>query len=487
MELSLFSFLLVSLTTLIFLIIIKHLSPKITPSTIKGYPLIGNTPLFIKHRDRILEWCTELVLASPTGTVTVAPLVFTADPTVVEHVARSRFENYPKVYAIVEAFKDLMGGGIINADGEAWMAQRKSASYEFSAKSLRAFVHERVEKEITTRLIPVLVKASQSGEVLDLQEILERFAFDTICSLVLGYDPKCLGDERNMEGERFLRSFEDANEITVERSKKMFSLLWRLKEWIDGRSAQRMNESMSILHERVEKCLKSRRNKAFSSQRADFLSRFVDEGTHSNELIRDLLINFMIAGRDTTPSALTWFFWVLSSHPDVVNKIRDEIKTICKNKLGLEELREMNYLHAAISESLRLYPSVPLVVRVSREDDRLPGGTIIRKGWMVMSSAYAMGRMKRLWGDDCEEFKPERWFENEGLRQVSSFVYSVFHAGPRMCLGKEMAYIQMKAVAASVLESFDVEMVGERGRRQLSIAMRMEGGLKVKFKERKIN
>ncbi|KAJ3692794.1 hypothetical protein LUZ60_011889 [Juncus effusus] len=488
MDLSLFSFLLVSLTTITFLLIIKHLSsPKQTssPSILNGYPLVGNMPRFIKNQDRFLEWCTELVLASPTGTVTVAPIVFTADPAVVEHVTRSRFENYPKVYGIVEAFKDFIGDGIFNADGKSWMVQRKSASYEFSTKSLRAFVHERVQKEITTRLIPVLIRASRTGKIVDLQDILEHFAFDNICSLVLDYDPKCLGEERNEEGERLLRAFEEASEMCCERAKN-HSVIWRLKEWIYG-SSRKLNNSVFILRDKIDKCLKSRKNKASGSHQADFLSRFVDEGTHSDELIRDLLISFMIAG-DTTPSGMTWFFWVLSCHPDVVSKIRDDVETVRKDRdqLGLDELREMNYLHAAISESLRLYPPVSMLPRICKEEDILPDRTTVRKGWVVMYSAYAMGRSRRLWGNDCEEFKPERWFENEGLRQVNSFVYPVFHAGPRMCLGKEMAYIQIKAVVASVLERFDIELVAS-GRLKVSITTKMEGGLKVRFKERTSN
>lgn len=116
----------------------------------------------------------------------------------------------------------------------------------------------------------------------------------------------------------------------------------------------------------------------------------------------------------------------------------------------------MHYLHAPISEALRLYSRVSLDSKVPMEDDTMPDGTFVGKGWIVMYSAYAMGRMEAIWGKDCEEFVPELWLDdNSVFRSESPYRFPAFHAGPRMCLGKEMAYIQMKSIAASVVERFE--------------------------------
>ncbi|KAJ8511767.1 hypothetical protein OPV22_002201 [Ensete ventricosum] len=80
---------------------------------------------------------------------------------------------------------------------------------------------------------------------------------------------------------------------------------------------------------------------------------------------------------------------------------------------------------------------------------------------------------------------PERWLEAGVFQARSAFQYPVFHAGPRMCLGKEMAVIQMKAITASILEGFDIELTEQRGKHDLSISMRMEGGLPMRFRERR--
>nr|GEZ65182.1 cytochrome P450 94A1-like [Tanacetum cinerariifolium] len=159
----------------------------------------------------------------------------------------------------------------------------------------------------------------------------------------------------------------------------------------------------------------------------------------------------------------------------------------------------MNYLHAAISEGLRLYPPVPVDTKACLKDDVLPDGTFLGKDWFVTYHTYAMGRMESIWGKDCCEFRPGRWLEEDNganvvCRQENSFKYPVFHGGPRICLGKEMAYTQMKLVAATIIEMFEVEVIAastdkvveEKSPPEhvLSLTMRMKDGLKVRLRKR---
>ncbi|ONK60590.1 uncharacterized protein A4U43_C08F20220 [Asparagus officinalis] len=244
---------------------------------------------------------------------------------------------------------------------------------------------------------------------------------------------------------------------------------------------------MSTIHEHFTDCI---RRPTGSEEKGGFLSKFRKDGANSDELIRDMLINFVIAGRDTTPSALTWFFWQVSSRPDVIGRIREEIRLIRASReisrsFTFEMIQELNYLQAAISESMRLYPPICLLTRECGADDALPDGTIVKKGWTVMYSPLAMGRTKGIWGEDCLEFKPERWLVDGVFRPKSAFEYTVFHTGPRMCPGREMAFLQMKIVAASILERFEMEVGEERGEHQVHIALRMEGGLPVRVMKRR--
>lgn len=454
-------------------------------------PLIRSLPLIVKNSHRMTDWAAELLLASPTCTVTVGPIVLTADPLNVEHMTKTHFTSYKRSSFATSSLHDFLGHGIVNVDGERWKIQRKMASHQFSTGSIRTFVLEVLRHGIQQRLLPLLTSASRNGEALDLQDVLERFAFDGICRLVLDCDPDCLS-KRNESGERFYRAFEEAVHLSVERVNLPFSVIWKLKKLLDIGSERRLRESMAIVNGYLlERIRNSRRilDDAENMERRDFLSQFAKDGRQSDEFLRDILVNFLLAGRDTTPSALTWFFWQVSSRRDVVGKILEELRLIRESReisgpFTLDSIREMDYLQAAISESMRLYPPVSLLGRESEADDTLPDGTAVRKGWMVMYSAMAMGRSKRIWGADCAEFRPERWLLDGVFRGRSLFEYPVFHAGPRVCLGKEMAFIQMKAVAASILERFEIEVVEERGKHEAQITLKMEGGLPVRFRER---
>jgi len=187
----------------------------------------------------------------------------------------------------------------------------------------------------------------------------------------------------------------------------------------------------------------------------------------------------------------------VSTRPDVEDRIVREVVAARASGQGdaagatatfsFDELRGMHYLHAAITESMRLYPPVAMDTHSCKEDDLLPDGTFVGRGWLTTYSAYAMARVEDVWGEDCEEFRPERWLGEDGaFRPESPFRYPVFHAGPRMCLGKEMAYIQMKSIVACVFERFSFRFVGgeERPGLVLSFTLRMKGGLAMQVNKR---
>lgn len=129
---------------------------------------------------------------------------------------------------------------------------------------------------------------------------------------------------------------------------------------------------------------------------------------------------------------------------------------------------------------MRLYPSVPIDNKDVTADDFLPDGTFVRKGTRLMYSIYSMGRMDSIWGKDCMEYKPERWLRKGVFTPESPFKYAVFNAGPRLCLGKELAYLQMKSVASAILRNYHVKLVpGHKVEYKLSLTLFMKYGLRV--------
>ncbi|KAK1365965.1 Cytochrome P450, family 94, subfamily D, polypeptide 2 [Heracleum sosnowskyi] len=381
--------------------------------------------------------------------------------------------------------------------GHIWKVQRKTASYEFNTKSLRNFVVHISAAELQTGLIPILRESARKNRVVDLQDLLERFAFDNICKLAFNVDPGCLKGVGNYAGSEFMQAFESAATLSAGRFMYIFMFLYKIKKFFNMGSEMKLKDSIKIVHEFADNIIRSRLQERVERKDEDLLSRFIQDSSNSAEMLRDIIISFILAGRDTTSSLLTWFFWLLSSRPIVVDKILQELEQIRKinsdtDTYSFDELREMQYLHAAISEALRLYPPVPVDTKLCENDDIWPDGTVIKKGWFATYNAYAMGRMESIWGEDCLEYRPERWLDENGMcKQESTFKFPVFHAGPRICLGKDMAYIQMKSVAASVLKRFEFKAVNVKEdaipEHVLSLTLRMKDGLNVSVTERLID
>ncbi|KAF7116611.1 hypothetical protein RHSIM_RhsimUnG0019200 [Rhododendron simsii] len=471
------------------------------PKGFKQYPVIGHLPDFLHNRHRFLDWTAEVLARSPNNTAVFrrpnVEGVMTANPLVVEHMLKTNFENYPKGIHFLSILGDFLGQGIFNADGENWKHQRKTASYEFNTRSLRSFVMESVKSEVEARLIPILQRAAAASgttnRILDMQDVLERFAFDNICKVAFNVDPGCLGGDATASTE-FMQAFEEAATLSSGRFFYAVPFLYRIKKYFNLGSERRLMKSIATVHEFADNIIRKRLEKKSANTEEDLLSRFIGSTEdHSPEFLRDIVISIILAGRDTTSSTLTSFFWVVSSRPDITNNILQELKSIrarnakhIDGPYSFDELREMHYLHAAISEALRLYPPVAINSKLSLNDDVLPDGTTLKKGWFLTYSPYAMGRMESIWGKDCLEFKPERWLENGVCKQETPFRFPAFHAGPRICLGREMAYIQMKSIAAAVVERFELDVLngGECPEHIMSLTIRMKGGLPVLVKEK---
>nr|POF06133.1 alkane hydroxylase mah1 [Quercus suber] len=211
----------------------------------------------------------------------------------------------------------------------------------------------------------------------------------------------------------------------------------------------------------------------------------------SDKFLRDTAFNLMAAGRDSVSAGLTWLFWIVATHPYVEAKIPGEIKEhlLDKGKLkdfNIDELSKLVYLHGAICESLRLCPPEPFEHKCSVQFDILPSGHSIRPNTTMIYSLYSMGRMESIWGQDCLDFKPERWIsEREGIMHVPSFKFITFNAGPRTCLGKDITFIQMKIIASAILWNYSVQVVeGHLVSPSISVILHMKHGLKVRIRKR---
>ncbi|KAG7989504.1 hypothetical protein I3843_03G242200 [Carya illinoinensis] len=472
----------------------------ITTQLPKSYPLIGSFFAVYANQERRMQWITDILKSTPSATFVLrrsfaSYQVNTANPAVVQHILKTEFHNYGKGGNFHRVLKDLLGFGIFNVDGESWKFQRQVSSHEFNTKSLRKFVETVVDTELSDRLIPILSSAAaKTGTVLDFQDILQRFAFDNICKIAFGFDPAYLLP--SLPKAKFAEAFEESVKISTERFISLIPLVWKIKKLLNIGSEKRLRIAVSEVREFATKIIREKKHELgekASLDSIDLLSRFLRSGHVDENFVTDIVISFILAGRDTTSSALTWYFWLLSKNPRVEVEVLKEIREKSESPI-YDEVKDMVYTHASLCECMRLYPPVAADTKEAAIDDILPDGTVVKKGMRVTYHQYAMGRMETLWGSDWAEFKPEGWLEKSEEEEQhwrfvgrDAYTYTVFQAGPRICLGKEMAFLQMKRLVAGILRRFKVVPVMEEGFEPGFVSYltsKMKGGLPVKIVER---
>ncbi|KAK8697831.1 hypothetical protein V6N13_113966 [Hibiscus sabdariffa] len=474
-------------------------------------PLVGSLPFLFMNRRRIHDWIASNLGATGASstyqTYTIAlPFLarkqgfytVTCHPKNIEHVLRTRFDNYPKGPRWQAAFHDLLGQGIFNSDGEAWLVQRKTAALEFTTRTLRQAMGRWVNRTIKNRLWRILDQASNEKKPVDMQDLLLRLTFDNICGLTFGKDLETLSPE--LPKNPFAVAFDTVTEATLKRLLYP-GLLWRLQRVLGIGPEKRIKSGIRIVENYMKEAIEARKQ----APSDDLLSRFmrkkdVGGNNFTSVVLQRIALNFVLAGRDTSSVALSWFFWLVMNHQEIEQKIFDEISMVLRNTRGpdskkwlqeplmFDEADKLIYLKAALAETLRLYPSMPQDFKYVVQDDVLPDGTFVPNGSTVTYSIYSVGRMKTIWGDDCMEFRPERWLSPQGDKfdpAKDGYKFVAFNAGPRTCLGKDLAYLQMKSVASAVLLRYRLSPVpGHRVEQKMSLTLFMKNGLHVYLKPR---
>jgi len=252
----------------------------------------------------------------------------------------------------------------------------------------------------------------------------------------------------------------------------------------------RLREAVKVLNDFAYNIIKKRRADTTSSAKEDILSRYLnlkdEDGKPiecSDKYLRDVIMNVIIAGRDTTSQTLVWLFYLLSSNPRAEKLLIEEIdNTIGESVPTLENVKNMKYLKACIDETLRLYPPVPNDSKKSQDSDVLPDGTVIRKGSVLVWSAWLMGRLEEYW-DNPNEYRPERWLGDNGGKPIPSInqpPFMPFQIGPRVCLGMHMAYLEVKVLTCLILKKFQLQLLqGHTVRCKRGITMNTIAGMKM--------
>ncbi|KAJ3337710.1 hypothetical protein HDU93_000658 [Gonapodya sp. JEL0774] len=393
---------------------------------------------------------------------------------------------------------------VFNSDGDHWKVQRKTASNIFNVKNFRDVYAEWVTLSVwceLDRFVPnerwahhvpetsVFIEeshllashlraAAKGNAVIDLQDLFLRSTLDSFGRIALSTSFGCMKMENaRIEKGRymlkdmpFMEAFDSMNNLITRRGPNPF---WRITELLDG-TTSRMKRYMEILEGTAHKVIKEKQDKVAQGKaptglKCDLLDLFMqttnDDGSELTlKQLRDVLLNFMIAGRDTTAQTLSWVFWRLSQNPSVEKKTREEIlRVVGKGEPSYDAMKSLVYTHAVFNETLRLHANVPSNRKEVTRDDILPGTkTPVRKGDIMTFHPFVMGYSTKIWGEDANEFKPERWINEDGsLRKENQFKWPVFNAGPRVCLGMNMATQEAVVFMVALLREFHLELVNE--------------------------
>ncbi|KAK4359763.1 hypothetical protein RND71_021992 [Anisodus tanguticus] len=271
------------------------------------------------------DWYAHLLRNSPSQTIQIHVLgnILTSNPRNVVYMLKTEFLNYPKGKPFSMILGDLLGDGIFNVDGDLWMFERKMASLELGSMSIRSYAFNNVKNEIKFRLLPLLSSISQQdfgGTTLDLQDVFRRFSFDNICKFSFGLDPGCL--ELSLPLSDFAHSFDLATKLSAERAMASSPLIWKIKRLLNIGNEKKLRNAIENIDVLAREVIRQKRKLGRSNQQ-DLLSRFMT--MVDNEVyLRDIVISFILAGRDTVASALTNIFWLLTGHPEVELRIREE-------------------------------------------------------------------------------------------------------------------------------------------------------------------
>lgn len=487
----------------------------------ESYPL-QNTFKIIMSEDQLtlLEKYRMKILAdrgSHSFTVNIFgtyQLLFTNDERNVKHVLKDNFGNYPKGFHFKTRFQGLLGDGIFNSDGDEWFVHRKVSAGLFSTGRFKTGVLDTMNSHVR-RLKEIIKSRSGKNQAFDIQDLMFRFTLDTICQVAFGSDPGALRDPE--ASIPFADAF-DYCQFCIDKSFfQPFLLWWRLFT----PSGWEMRRCLTVVEDYARGIVRQKRQQystekgrqlGASKNGADLLSLYIESemvSTKKNDLnqgrtktasatsspltdtdLRDVIMNFVIAGRDTTAQALSWSIFRMCIHLETQQRVREEVQTILSDPersasiecqpLTYEELHKMKYLDAFCHEVLRLHPSVPKEAKLAMKADTLPDGSPVAAGDLVVFCPYIMGRSSHIW-ENPKMFSPERFLDKP---KPSPFKFTAFQAGPRTCLGQNLALLEMKCVLANLVSSFQftLEQPIDSVVHLPTITLPIKNGLKVSTK-----
>jgi cytochrome P450 len=389
-------------------------------------------------------------------------LMCVRDPALVNAINVTYWADFYKPDYIKLMWKPFLGNGLVPNDGESWKRQHKLILPGFHKKRVDAYASTMVA--FTERM----VDRWEEGERRDMRAELNALALEVVADTLFAID---IGKG---DSETIRDALADISEILVADVDKMIPR----PAWWPTAENRRKKRAIAKIEEIIRRIHQERLT--HKNDRGDLFSHMVfvedEQGRMSDKQLRDEAMTLIFAGHETTAHALTWTWYLLAKNPDKVAKMREELARVLQGRNAeVKDLPELPYLEMVVKESLRLLPSVWAYARQAQRDLVIEGYEI-KKGQTITISHIAMGRNPTYY-DNPEEFRPERW-TREFERSLPRGAYTPFAGGPRVCLGKQFAMMEMRMILATLIrrlepnlaEGFEPDFVtelsmypGERG------------------------
>lgn len=447
-----------------------------TPPGPKGVPLFGNGRQYARDPFEFISACTDAYGDVVHLELGPRETYMLTNPRDIERVLVSEWEKFQKP-DLDDAIDDLLGDGLLLSGGDTWRKQRDLASPAFHARRINGLGNVMVEHTQDA------LADWEDGDRIDVHLQMARLTVRIIVSAMFGTDISTDRVERvqeNLEplGQRFEPSPVRAlvpDWAPTEENRKFDAAVAELEAVLDDILAARQGTA----HDHPDPA----GDAIDANVPMDLLSillRAKEDGEQTDRQLRDELMTMLLAGHDTTALTLTYTYYLLSEHPQVRERVHEEIDTLDGTPTA-SDVRDLSYLDNVLSEAMRLYPPVYTMFRQPKTDVRI-GGYRIPAGSVLMVPQWGVHRSER-WYDDPETFDPSRW-EPERRADRPRFSYFPFGGGPRHCIGKQLSLLEAKLILATVGQQYTFDYEGPEMDLRGSLTMHPDHPMPVRVVDR---
>jgi cytochrome P450 len=377
--------------------------------------------------------------------------IVSSDPAFIQHVLRGNRDNYRKSDIQVERMVEFQGEGLVNSHGDEWLRRRRLLARGFLPGRLSE--QFPIQQDVLHGLMDGFEHAVQQGAV-DMHQQMVRFTLRLVGKSLFG---RSMSDD---ELERIADTISEIQGFIVRQIVRPYMIPWYRFSGLSGQYQQKRIEADKIILRHIE----ARRKEGAAGW--DFLrlmleSTFDDTGQPmSEDQVKIESLQLMVAGNETSSNALTWIFYLLGRHPEYIARIREEIASVIGiDPIGFDNLHALHLTQRVVDEALRLYPPFWMIDRIALEDDEICG-IRIPAGILVVPYIYGTHHNASIWPDP-EVFDPER-FSPERSGERHRFAYLPFGGGPRLCIGNNMAIVQILLIVVAIVQKYDFALTDDR-------------------------